>query len=118
MSDWIHIKKDPKHISREKKRAQELKKSQWWKNQVAKGICHYCHGKFKPNTLTMDHIVPIVRGGKSTKGNVVPCCKKCNNEKKYLTPVEIKLREIEKTSKQQSDKVTKGLSTESPTCTK
>jgi 5-methylcytosine-specific restriction protein A len=44
----------------------------------------------------MDHIVPIARGGKSTKGNVVPCCKKCNNEKKYLTPVEMKLKAIER----------------------
>lgn len=31
----------------------------------------------------MDHIVPIVRGGKSTKGNVVPACKECNAKKKY-----------------------------------
>jgi len=37
----------------------------------------------------MDHIVPIVRGGKSVKSNVVPACKECNNKKKYLTPVEL-----------------------------
>jgi hypothetical protein len=36
----------------------------------------------------MDHIAPIVRGGKSTKGNVVPACKECNTRKKYLFPVE------------------------------
>jgi 5-methylcytosine-specific restriction endonuclease McrA len=29
-----------------------------------------------------------VRGGKSTRGNVVPACKECNNRKKYLLPVE------------------------------
>jgi 5-methylcytosine-specific restriction endonuclease McrA len=38
--------------------------------------------------LSMDHIVPIIRGGKTTKGNVVPVCKECNNKKKYLLPVE------------------------------
>ena len=96
MSDWIHIEKDPKHIAQEKARARELKKSQWWKNLIARGICHYCGKKYPPQELTMDHIVPLVRGGKSTKGNVVPCCKKCNNEKKYLTPVEMKLREMGK----------------------
>ena len=30
----------------------------------------------------MDHVVPIVRGGRSTKGNIVVSCKECNNAKK------------------------------------
>ena len=77
-----------KHIAREKIRARELKHSQWWTNAVGKGRCHYCCKPFKPEELTMDHVVPIVRGGKSTKRNVVPCCKMCNNKKSYLLPVE------------------------------
>ena len=36
----------------------------------------------------MDHLVPIVRGGKSTKGNLVPSCKACNSERKYRLPFE------------------------------
>jgi len=36
----------------------------------------------------MDHIVPMSRGGKSTRGNVVPACKACNNKKKYMLPIE------------------------------
>jgi len=36
----------------------------------------------------MDHIVPLSRGGRSTKGNVVPCCKTCNTNKKQLLPME------------------------------
>lgn len=36
----------------------------------------------------MDHIVPIIRGGKSTKGNAVPACKGCNSKKKYALPIE------------------------------
>jgi len=31
----------------------------------------------------MDHKVPIIRGGKSVKGNLVPCCKPCNDKKKH-----------------------------------
>jgi hypothetical protein len=36
----------------------------------------------------MDHVVPLVRGGRSIKNNIVPACKECNNRKKYLLPME------------------------------
>ncbi len=36
----------------------------------------------------MDHIVPLSRGGKSTKGNLAPACKVCNTKKKQLLPME------------------------------
>ena len=75
-------------IRREKEKARELRKTQWWKNLVAKGLCRWCGGHFAPNELTLDHIVPIIRGGKSSRGNVVPACKECNNKKKYLLPIE------------------------------
>lgn len=75
-------------VRREKDKARELRKSQWWKNRVARGVCHWCGATFAPEELSMDHIVPIIRGGKSTRGNVVPACKECNNRKKYLLPVE------------------------------
>ena len=81
---------DDEHIAREKRKARELRNSQWWKNELAKGQCYYCKGRFHPSELTMDHIVPIIRGGFTKKGNVVPCCKECNNRKKYLLPVEWK----------------------------
>lgn len=72
----------------EKRKARELRNSQWWKRKCAKGVCHYCGKPEKPADLTMDHIVPISRGGKSTKGNVVPACKECNTKKKFLLPME------------------------------
>jgi 5-methylcytosine-specific restriction endonuclease McrA len=75
-------------IRREKEKARELRKSRWWKNLVARGVCHYCGGSFVPSELTMDHLVPIIRGGRSTQGNVVPSCKECNNKKGYLLPLE------------------------------
>ena len=73
---------DDDEIKREKNKARALRASQWWKRKCAKGICHYCKNTFPAKELTMDHIVPISKGGKSTKGNVVPCCKACNTEKK------------------------------------
>ena len=70
-------------IRHEREKAKSLRSSKWWKRKKSQGICHYCGGKFPADRLTMDHIVPIVRGGKSTKGNVVPACKECNTKKKY-----------------------------------
>lgn len=93
--DWIDIKKDPAHVKRERAKARELRKSDWWKQQLAKGVCHYCGNRFDPEELTMDHILPVVRGGNSVKSNCVPCCKTCNNDKKYLTPAELIMRELE-----------------------
>ena len=82
------IPADDEHIAREKRKAFELRQSQWWKNELAKGKCYYCGRRFHPSQLTMDHIVPIVRGGFTRKQNVVTCCKECNSQKKYLLPVE------------------------------
>jgi 5-methylcytosine-specific restriction endonuclease McrA len=75
-------------LKRERARARELRESQWWKRRLARGRCHYCGRGFSPAELTMDHIVPVSRGGKTTKGNVAPCCKACNNAKKQLLPME------------------------------
>ena len=94
MSDWISINKDAGHVAREKQKAKDLKRSQWWKRQIADGKCHYCGNIVSPEEMTMDHIVPVSRGGRSVKGNVVPCCKSCNNEKNHLTPAEIILRKL------------------------
>ncbi|MEA4862061.1 MAG: HNH endonuclease [Victivallaceae bacterium] len=90
--DWFEPA-DPEFIRRERVKARELRNSQWWKNELAKGRCHYCGGRFKPSELTMDHIVPVARGGRSVRGNVAPCCKECNNKKKSMTPAEILLKE-------------------------
>lgn len=75
-------------IRRERQKARELRQSQWWKRKRAAGICHHCGGKFPAKVLTMDHLVPIIRGGKSTKGNLVPSCKSCNAARKHRLPFE------------------------------
>jgi 5-methylcytosine-specific restriction endonuclease McrA len=75
-------------VRRERRKARELRASQWWKRKRSSGFCHHCGGKFPPANLTMDHLVPIIRGGKSTKGNVVASCKRCNSERKHRLPFE------------------------------
>ena len=52
----------------------------------------------------MDHIVPVARGGRSVRGNVVPCCKECNNKKTYLTPAEIIMEQLEQEEKEKAEK--------------
>lgn len=79
----------PEAIKREKERAREMRKTTWWQNLVNDGVCHYCNEKFDAEFITMDHVVPLSRGGKSTKGNIVPACKDCNTKKKHATPVEM-----------------------------
>ncbi len=73
---------------KEKQEARDLRKTQWWKRKCAEGKCYYCGREVPPQDLTMDHIVPIIRGGKSTKNNIVPACKECNNKKKHSLPIE------------------------------
>ncbi|WPD21206.1 MAG: HNH endonuclease [Candidatus Electrothrix scaldis] len=80
---------DESTIRAERKKARELRKTRWWQQKTAEGICHYCQQKFPVNELTMDHVIPLSRGGRSTKGNLVPCCKKCNTAKKTDLPPEL-----------------------------
>ncbi len=72
---------DPAHIKKEREKAKELRKTQWWKAKLNQGLCYYCEQKFARENLTMDHLVPIGRGGFSVKSNVVVACKECNTKK-------------------------------------
>lgn len=47
--------------------------------------CAYC-GSFQ--NLTIDHMIPLSRGGEHTFKNLVCACRKCNEEKGSLTPQE------------------------------
>jgi 5-methylcytosine-specific restriction protein A len=79
---------DEEDIAREKAKARQLRHTAWWSRKVQSGECYYCGHNVGAKNLTMDHIVPLSRGGKSKKGNLVPACKECNNKKKYLLPLE------------------------------
>ena len=91
-----------KLLRREKEKARRLKSMHWWNRKIQKGECYYCHRNVGREQLTMDHVVPLSRGGKSKKGNIVPACKECNNKKKNLLPIEWD-EYLESLSKQDSD---------------
>ncbi len=84
MKNNFIIQVSEKSLKKEKEKARLLRQSRWWKQKLAEGKCYYCQQKFSPKDLTMEHIVPLIRGGKTTKGNVAPVCKNCNNKKNYL----------------------------------
>ncbi len=88
MTDYFITDVTEQDVRRERDKGRDLRRTRWWQNRLARGICHYCGETFPPDELTMDHLVPVARGGKSTPGNVVPACRGCNSRKKYLLPME------------------------------
>lgn len=49
------------------------------------GVCFYC--RVAP-AMTIDHVVPLKRGGRHAVGNLVPACKRCNSSKGSLLLIE------------------------------
>lgn len=45
----------------------------------AKNKCYYCQQKMQ--RLTMDHIIPLSKGGQHIASNIVPACRSCNSRK-------------------------------------
>ena len=54
--------------------------------------CHYCGATGSGRELTLDHIVPRSRGGRTAWDNVVTACGPCNRDKGDRTPEEAGLR--------------------------
>lgn len=110
--DYFFSAAPPEHQKREKAKARELRQSQWWKQELGKGLCYHCGERFKPADLTMDHLIPIARGGKSNKNNCVPSCKDCNSKKGYKTRAEMAMDELKSSAVEEAPTETSGESEE------
>ena len=88
----LFVSAHEKSVKREREKARLLKKTRWWKKKLNQGFCYHCGQKFAIQDLTMDHLAPLARGGKTGKNNVVVSCKKCNSEKSFKTLVELRLK--------------------------
>ena len=53
-----------------------------------RNICQFCGDTFPASELTLDHVMPRSRGGRSSWENLVACCYNCNNRKGDRTPEE------------------------------
>ena len=47
-------------------------------SESTQGRCHYCGRMAK---LTIDHVIPLSKGGDHSRSNVVPACQRCNSQK-------------------------------------
>jgi 5-methylcytosine-specific restriction endonuclease McrA len=54
--------------------------------------CQYCNAIPPRHKLTIDHVLPRSRGGKTAWENVVTACQKCNGRKGSRTPVEANMK--------------------------
>lgn len=46
------------------------------------GACWYCDIQTNPfRDFTIDHVIPVSKGGTDDLANLVPCCKSCNSKK-------------------------------------
>ncbi len=57
-----------------------------------RNTCQFCGRVFPAAELTLDHVVPRSRGGRSSWENLVACCYQCNNRKGDRTPEEAGVR--------------------------
>lgn len=51
-------------------------------------LCHYCgqelswdNSSYRPDGLSVDHIIPLKKGGSSRMENLVLACRRCNGKK-------------------------------------
>ena len=71
----LHIRKHDRKKGKEKK-LRLLKRDG---NQ-----CRYCSIVLTIETATVDHVIPLSKGGKDSLDNLVLACKPCNNDKADL----------------------------------
>ncbi len=56
--------------------------------------CAYCYCDISPETATLDHVVPIAKGGADDWENIVAACEPCNYKKKAEIPLGVMLSGI------------------------
>ena len=74
----------PKYLSKDAK-GRFIRKM---RNMDGVNKCEYCHLPLTSTTRTIDHLLPLSRGGVNAQTNLVLCCKTCNNAKADLTLAE------------------------------
>ena len=53
--------------------------------EASDGVCSYC---LKPcESLTLDHVIPLAKGGLHEASNVVAACRNCNSQKQARGPL-------------------------------
>jgi 5-methylcytosine-specific restriction endonuclease McrA len=53
------------------------------------GVCYLCGQDIPVNEISLDHVIPLARGGSHTKDNLRAVHKRCNSRKKAKLPSEL-----------------------------
>lgn len=49
--------------------------------EVGGGRCHYCECELSREAMTIDHVIPLAKGGPNSQDNMVIACRACNEAK-------------------------------------
>lgn len=98
-ADWVRRNKDKHHAGTRRRRALVASAETFivsakdWHRLVERyrGCCAYCG---RSGRMTMDHVVPLSRGGRHSIGNLLPACRTCNSSKRQRLLVEWRLIEM------------------------
>ncbi len=95
-------------LKKEKKKTPKDELSEdYYKNPMNRKIiferdnykCHYCGQKVNENNATLDHKIPLSKGGTNSKDNLVVCCFECNSIKRGKTLEEVAPKLLERLKK-------------------
>lgn len=68
----------------ERLRTQGSKRRRAERNEIAQDQdwkCHYCKCQLWEATATIEHVIPLSRGGSNHRSNKVAACRPCNEER-------------------------------------
>lgn len=83
--DWCKRNPDALQAASARRRARKsggsgVSRAEWKQiKDKFKNCCAYCLKRF--DKLTMDHVVPLAKGGQHEPSNIVPACRPCNLRK-------------------------------------
>lgn len=56
--------------------------------ELQRGLCHWCGQAIGDAEYTIDHVIPLSRGGQNVASNIAISCAKCNERKGASLPAE------------------------------
>lgn len=65
-------------------------------------VCQYCGREYSESELTLDHVIPREKGGRTSWENIVTSCIYCNSEKANRLPHQAGMRLLRKPARPKS----------------
>ena len=98
--NWAKNNQQKVNLKTQRRRARFLKSdiriiSKKDSMRLNNSLCFYCNQK----ATSLDHVIPLSRGGRHSIGNLVSCCKTCNSSKNEKTVMEWRIFQNKKGQK-------------------